>query len=366
MAVVVLMGCVEPYDPPYTDSDINFLVIDGFLDSGSETATVKISYAMPLDTNTTVNPARNAVVNVETDDGNIIPLAETAPGVYTTKSDHFQTGRTFNLAVSINSRHYLSDQVKLKASPVLDDLTWRADSRGITFYVDSHDVAGSTKYYQWNYTETWEYKANRYATLKWDGRQVVGLQADDMVDICFRTENSTKVLVTTTTSNTADVVNDFPLAFIPAGSRKLWRLFSIEVEQRAIDEQAYTYWLNLQKTTENLGGLFDQMPGEVTGNIYNAKDPFERVLGYFSGGEVQKKRIFIKRDEVPLDLLGNPGQCPDFLITPESLFSEEYANREVFIIEYIANAGYVTASPICVDCRLDGGTTTKPDFWPSR
>jgi hypothetical protein len=359
------MGCVEPYELPYSDEDVGFFVVDGFLDSGNKSATVRLSFAVPLDTSTTANPARKAAVSVEREDGSVISLQETSDGLYTTSSDLIETGKKFKLRVSINSKEYISDDVPLKASPILDDVTWQAGHRGITIYVDSHDVAGSTRYYQWVYTETWEYNANRYSTMKWNGSSVVGLKPEDMVFTCYGTNTSTRVLITSTTSNNHDVVNDFPLAFVPAGSPKLMRLYSIEVEQRAIDAQAYSYWLNVQKTTEGLGGLFDPMPNEVTGNIHNARNSSERVLGYFSGGEVQRKRLFINSDDVPSDLFSWPEPCPDEGTSLQQL-NGQFANQEVYLITAGPSGSYTTSIPICVDCRLAGGVTKKPDFWPAR
>ncbi|HMJ71047.1 MAG TPA: DUF4249 domain-containing protein [Cyclobacteriaceae bacterium] len=364
-AFIFLMGCIEPYEPPYSDKDVGFFVVDGFLDSGNKTATVKLSFAVPLDASTTANPARKATVSVEREDGSVISLTETSDGVYKTSSDLIETGKKFKLRVSINSKEYVSDPVPLKASPVLDTITWRADHRGVTIYLDSHDVAGATKYYQWLYTETWEYVANRLTTMRWTGDKVVGLKPEQMVYTCYGTNISTKVLITSTSTNTQDVVNDFPLAFVPAGSTKLRRLYSIEVEQRAIDEQAYTYWLNLQRTTEGLGGLFDPMPNEVTGNIRNAKNSSERVLGYFSGGEIQKKRLFIKSDDLPNEVLSWPAYCPDYNIDTPTLRAD-YTNKEVYLITVVVEDHYTTASPICIDCRLLGGVTKRPDFWPAR
>lgn len=369
IAATLVASCVEPYEAPYSDTEINFLVIDGFLDSGAKTARVKLSVAVPLDTSTTTNPVQNATVWVERDNGSTISLTETAPGLYTANSSLIETGNTYRLRVINKSKEYISDDVELKASPVLDSVTWRADDRGITIYVDSHDVEGSTRYYQWIYNETWEYSASNFSTFKFikETGEVVVRRPEEMVYICYSTQSSTKVLVSTTTSNTLDVVNDFPLHFIPVGSPKISRLFSIEVEQRALDEQAYTYWLNLQRTTENLGSLFDPLPSEVTGNIHNVGDLSERVLGYFTGGEIQKKRLFISRDELPTHLLFGITPCETVAIPVQKL--KDYIGSELFLTESVGQptpTAYLSAPPGCIDCRLQGGVLQPPPFWPPR
>ncbi len=370
MTIILLVSCVEPYEPPYGERDTDFLVVDGFLDSGSKMAEVKLSIAMPLDTSTTYNPVRQAIVQVEHEDGTVIALPETAAGTYSAFSTRIETGKKYTLRVLTGSKEYISDELELKASPSLDSVSWRADAKGITVYVDSHDVAGGARYYQWIYTETWEYNASKYSTFLFvkETGKVINRTANDMTFICYRSEQSTKVLVTTTSTNTLDVVNDFPLTFVPVGSTKISRLYSIEVQQRALDEQAYTYWLNLQKTTENLGGLFDPLPSEVTGNMHNVSDATERVLGYFSGGEIQKKRIFIDRDELPPSLITSPPGCVEETILVEKLFN--YIGSELFLTESIGQpepTAYIAVPRGCADCRVaGGGVLERPGFWPPR
>jgi hypothetical protein len=367
--LVLVVGCVDPFDPPLSNAEVNFLVVDGFLDSGTKFATVKLSLAVPLDTNVTSNPVRNAIVNVEGDDGTNFVLAETAAGIYTRQSNLIHVGKVYRLRIQANSKEYISDDIQLRAAPSLDSVTWRAEPRGVTVYVDSHDVAGSTRYYQWIYTETWEYNAPMYSNLKFikETGVVVPRTESELVTTCYDDEMSTKVLVSTTTTNNFDVVNDFPLAFVPTGSAKISRLYSIEVEQRALDEQAYTYWLNLQKTTENLGGLFDPLPSEVTGNMHNVKDASEKVLGYFSGGEIQRRRLFISRDDLPIYLLISPETCNEISIPVGKL--TDYIGSDLYITAAVGQpvvTAYLTAAGGCVDCRFRGGRLTRPDFWPPR
>jgi hypothetical protein len=186
------------------------------------------------------------------------------------------------------------------------------------------------------------------------------------VFVCWDHSISTKVLVTATSKNSQDVVSDFPLAFIPKGSKKVSRLYSILVQQRALDENAYNYWLNLQKTTENLGGLFDPLPSAVTGNIRSTSNSREPVLGYFAGGEVQEKRLYINHEELPSHLRTvdridcnldsvRVGEFRNFTNYPVYIFSSYGTPGTI---------GYTVASGECLDCRESGGVLQRPSFWP--
>jgi hypothetical protein len=217
--IVAVAGCITPYDPPLTDAEINFLVIDGFLNSGNKSAQVKLSMAVPLHVTSTVNPVSSAIVRIEGADGSSFPLPETnVEGVYSANSLNVSNGKEYRLRVITGGKTYLSDLVEMKASPVLDSVTWRTKPEGVTIYVDSHDVSGSTKYYQWTFTETWEYNADKFSQFIWQNGAMIGRRPQDYIYICYDSAASTKVLISTTTDNTADVVNDFPLAFIPKGS----------------------------------------------------------------------------------------------------------------------------------------------------
>jgi hypothetical protein len=364
--ILLAAACVDPYDPPYSDKAVNFLVVDGFLNSGSKSAEIKLSIAVPLASSTVSNPLSKAVVQIEGEDGTRILLPETRSGTYSAASLNVSTGKKYQLRIKTASQEYLSDVVELKLSPVLDSVNWRVASNGISIDVDSHDVSGSTKFYLWTYTETWEYNADMFSQFKWDKGTMTQRRPGDYVFTCYNTFSSTRVLTSSTTSNSLDVVNNFVLTTIPKGSKKVSRLYSILVQQRAIDAQAYSFWKNIQKSTESVGGMFDALPSEVTGNVHNVNNPAERVLGYFSGGEVQEKRIFIDWDEIPLDLhVVEELQCEPDSIRIGNL--SLYTNVPLYISHSWgtpATIGYIASTGPCLDCRLTGGVLDKPTFWP--
>jgi hypothetical protein len=152
--------------------------------------------------------------------------------------------------------------------------------------------------------------------------------------------------------------------FIPVRSQKITVKYSIKVQQRALTLEAYEFWTQLKKSTESLGGLFDPLPSQVLGNLHSADNSSEPVLGYFSGGQVDSKRIFIPARDIPRELRLPPIQlCPIDSIPidqirnyPDMLLIGSYGMP--------ITEGYVTSSGRnCMDCRDDGGALTKPDFW---
>ncbi|HRI79399.1 MAG TPA: DUF4249 family protein, partial [Cyclobacteriaceae bacterium] len=161
---------------------------------------------------------------------------------------------------------------------------------------------------------------------------------------------------------TQNFVSEFPLTFIPLGSMKLSVKYSMLVSLRGVDETEYNYWQQIQKTTENIGGLYDPLPAQVLGNLHNDANASEKVLGYFSGGGIKEKRIYISFYDLPESLRWvSRGFCPLDTLKPIDLKN----SHGLLIVNILPNgAGYLYSNVDCVDCRFAGGVTTKPTFWP--
>jgi hypothetical protein len=118
-----------------------------------------------------------------------------------------------------------------------------------------------------------------------------------------------------------------------------------------------------------VGGLFDPLPSEVNGNLRSISHPSEKVIGFFSGGTVHEMRRYLSRKELPEEklplFLNNMNFCPLDTIplsdvgripTGSSLVGAIYSQAGGII-------GYTSSIQQCIDCRVFGGTTTKPGFW---
>lgn len=362
-------GCVEPYDPPSTGSTADYLVVDGFMNLSGDSATVILSRTVSLGSKDAPAREAGAVVSVEDDANTIYALAEHSPGVYSATGLPLSAAHTYKLHIKTSGgKEYLSRAVALKTTPAIDSIYWTGVAgNGININIDTHDASGNSRYYRWRYTETWEYNSSYYSSFMLSDGEVFPRPPELSINLCWRTESSTRILVGTTNRLSGDVIYQFPLLFIPKESIKLSKKYSILVEQQVLSEEAYSYWLSLQKSTETLGSLFDPLPSQVAGNIYSVDTPSEVVIGYFGGGAVETKRIYILASDIPPELSGyQPAVCPidtlflDVIATTPNvtlLLNAVRSNSGVLI-------GYTTSSSTCVDCRVwGGGVTLKPDFW---
>jgi hypothetical protein len=358
------VSCIEPYNPPAIKEIVDILVVDGFLNSTDSSAVVKLTRAIALSDTGEPAPELNAAVRIEDENGYFYPLVETGNGNYSIHKMNVDPSLKYRLAFTTsNSTQYASDFIELKISPPIDSITYRKDPRfeSVGIYIYTHDASNPTKYYQWTYNETWEYTSGYFSSVRLQNGRVV--PQDEDIYRCWKSQPSTEINISSSNDLREDVIRNFQLMAIPVGSSKLSRKFSLEVQQRALTKEAYDFWLQLKKTTESLGGLFDPLPSQVIGNLKNITDSGQPVLGYFSGGHVSKKRIFIKISDLPVDLRKIvPPYCP--VDTIELAELPTYPDMNLigpygYPVEGYLYSGYSG----CMDCTEVGGIAVRPDFW---
>jgi hypothetical protein len=250
---------------------------------------------------------------------------------------------------------------------------YTAKNTGLQIYVNTHDNTNSSRYYRWDFEETWQFHAKFISDYVSDGQTLSQRNADQQVYYCFNHDVSSTINLGSTARLKEDVVYQDPIVFIPSTSEKVETKYSILVKQYSLTPEAYSFYENLKKNSESLGSIFDALPSEMKGNIHNINDASEPVLGYISAGNVQTKRIFVSNADLPpdwrpkypyegchmdstLSSSSNPNAVFDFLVPlPPSALA-------LYKITKGFNAGYMTSTIECADCTIRG-TTTKPDFW---
>jgi hypothetical protein len=367
--ILVATGCVDPYDPPVNNNDPQYLVVDGFINADDGVATVKLSRTLPLSAENVPKAESSAVVKVEAEGNEEYLLAENNAGVYVSDTFPVSTTKKYRLKIQAAGKEYLSDYITPAATPEIDTITWSITEDGLDIYGSTRNNSGTGRYYKWDFTETYEYNSPFISVVKVVDSVVQMRDASDYIYKCYRTEVNKHILVTTTSLLSENVVSNFKLLSIPNNSIKLSVRYSMLVKLQSLSEDAYTYWVNVQKNTETLGGLFDPLPSQVKGNLHCTGDPAEPVIGFFDGGDMSEKRIFISKTELKGGhIYYPPPTCeadtvpPDqvkYVSDPNSLITPVYATNG-----FPALIGYTRGSAACIDCRIfGGGTLDKPDFW---
>lgn len=361
----IFIGCVEPYEPSVTTQVTNYLVVDAVMNSTDGSASVNLTRTLPLYADEPAPRELNAGITIEDEDGIVHALPEIGNGIYEQNGLFIDEEKQYRLRIrTTDNQEYLSQFIPVKNSPPIDSIFWLPESDGTRIFVNTHDDSGNSRYYKWTYQETWEYSSPFSSSLKLVNGQVVPRPPSEYINVCWKSLISKNILVGSSIKLQKDMISHYPLVFIPRTSNKLVRKYSILVRQQSITEEAYEYWLQLQQTTESLGSLFDPMPSQINGNLYNASNPSEPVLGFFSAGSTVEKRIFIKKEELPEHLWFFPrSSCSYDTILVNELGL--HGNQTLLITSYgyPVIEGYLSSANSCIDCRLQGGTTSKPFFW---
>ena len=365
IATLLVPGCKKPYEPEIIKQVNNYLVVEGVINGNANSVTtISLSRLRRLSDSSYNVPELNATIRIEQETGSFFPLYAVDSGSYSTNNLTLDPSKRYRLLITtVDGDEYTSDFTSILQTPSIDSVTWEQDSDAV-FYVNTHDPLNQTHYYRWDYVETWEYHSFYNTLLKYENDTVV-YDFVNSTHVCWKSDRSTDIFVGSSIALSSDVISHAKLGTIPQNSPKGSERYSVLVSQYALNRDAYQYWQVLQKTSQQLGTLFDVQPSQLQGNIHSTSNPAEPVIGYISASTITSQRIFIDHsslrnwrelDGTGCDILGPVANVPDIdrYVFGDGLYSPYY----------FAGAGLIVyARTSCLDCRTQGGKTDKPSFW---
>jgi hypothetical protein len=377
-AALLLTGiaCKKLYQPTIISSGNSYLVVEGFINPGNEATMITISHTTELADAAGRNSETGATVTVE-GGGSTWPLTELGGGSYYAPALNLDISKKYHLRIKLaNGQEYLSDDAEVKVTPPIDDINYEIKPNGLHINASTHDAANKTHYYRWEYDETWKFHSKFLSSYKVVNGEVLPRTIEDQVYTCYNTHASSTVLLANTKKLTADVVSKVPITNIVPSSEKISVRYSILLKQYALTKEAFEFWENLRKNTEQLGSIFDALPSEIKGNIHNTANPDEPVVGYISVNTVAQKRIFIDKDDLPNEwLIEYPYDCKQdstLYLNPVTkvddvasfIISGIYTPTYAILGPPPASAviGYGRTNPPCADCTLRG-VKSRPAYW---
>lgn len=376
--ILTLTCCKKPYNPPVIASSASYLVVEGVINSGSDSTTIKLSKTVNLNAQTTVNPLPGATVVVESDQDGRWPLMDDNNGSYTSPGLNLPATGNYRIHITTSGgSQYVSDYQPIKATPPIDSIGYTLNGNGVNLYVNAHDPANNTHYYRWEYNEAWIFHAKYDSQYMLDPvtQTIVYRPTSSQVYFCYGNDASSNLLLTSTAKLSRDVVYQSPLTTIPFNSEKLEFNYLIYVKQYALTADAYNFYLNMQKNTEQLGSIFDAQPSDLQGNIHNMANAAEPVVGWISVTNVQIKKAFVASQVVPAGTVTTyPGECSadtalyvghgggnDVL---NDLIDPPLTDLPISDINPTGTKiiGYTYSDLTCTDCTLRG-KIAPPWFW---
>jgi hypothetical protein len=386
----LLRACVERYYPEEDELKTGTLVINAHLTNIPGKQVIEISRSAPL-IDPSFDPVSGCLAEVIREDGEFREFLEFSPGYYKAELDYafLQTGAAFMLHVSTpDGQEYESDFDKLRPVPAIDSLYYEVETNsfasesdsisGIRFYCDFTYDDEAYEYIRWDLTETYEFHNREdleYYFLDMDHR-MKPVPDTNIYYICYISNELFQIHSMSLRSLDFGNYIKKPFSFVPnyVREQRLHHKYSLLVRQYSLGEEAFYYWNELKKNTQEQGSLFDHQPALLESNIRNVNDETERVMGFFSMAGLTEKRAFAVEPE-GLDLSPYEDQC---FVMPKG--GEEYNT-----VPYFRPGGYYPFDPppiyitwpklmpwlppmltnkACVDCRAyKNSTHIKPDFW---
>ncbi len=376
--LLFFVACKEKYISPVSSPTTGYLVVEGAINSGLGATNITLSRTSGLQIQNIVYE-KSAIIKVEGEDNTSKQLTEVSDGNYTVNGLNLNANKRYRLNITTkDGKVYLSDFSNVIYNPPIDSVNWKRENGAVQMYVNTHDDTNNTQYYQWETSETWEIHSGYLSALKYKQSYsakgtVYSVDFNDSINksidygkyYCWKTVPSSQILTGTTVALSKNVIN-LPIANIPQDSWKLNVLYSLFTRQLSISKGKYEFLQRMKKNTEGTGSIFDAQPSDLNGNIHCVSNANEPVIGYIDVCNVQEKRIFINRNQVP-DWNYYQG-CNEIRITNNS---DSIQIHGLYLLPTYPETNPMTgaiisffaAPPECVDCRLRG-SNIKPSFWP--
>ena len=237
ISLLLLLNCCITQFVPHTNEGKKIIVVEGLITDQPDVNTIKLSISLPFGTRGDAIPVTGSVVTISDDLGNIFNLTEANPGTYVTDPANFQgiIGRFYTLHINTtldnNNHNYESYPMELKPVPPIDSvyyekLTLKEDTSGIPsqegcqVYLNTHDPTKQSKFYRWEYSETWEFQ----------------LPYNEVPDKqCWISSNSDAINIKNTSILKEDRIDRYPLTFISNQTDRLKVKYSILVNQYSLN-----------------------------------------------------------------------------------------------------------------------------------
>ncbi|MEW5674949.1 DUF4249 domain-containing protein [Flavobacterium enshiense] len=376
-------GCTEPYQMT-TNTFENILVVEATLTNELKKQQIKLSRTYRLEEEGPIIE-EGATVYVLDDTGTRYDFIE-QDSIYESEAE-FQAvpERRYQLFIfTRDGKEYTSNEQQLTTANPINDVSATVDMlegvRGVSLKAHSYDPTNSSKFYRYEYEETYKIIAPYWVYVKMiaTGEESIAFVPRDYeARVCYTTEKSKDIILTTTVGQTQDQV-DHPVRFISQQNPIIMHRYSILVTQYVQNQESYNFYKNLKNisSTGNGGLLSPIQPGFFNGNIKSVNNVKEKVVGFFEVSSVSKKRIFFNytdlfpNEHLPPYFVDCEGGSESlvFCFDPRNdvcdgwnIISYARTQRMLFY-QYIGGMTYVFVPPPCGDCTTFSSNVIPP-FW---
>ena len=382
---MVILSCVDEYTIP-KETAIEYeteIVIEGRILAGEESV-IHLSYTTPINSEEETSDILNAQVYVIGQNGYRSEAAEfdIEDDCYVIDTRRLENNTLYAVEVTVDGETYQSEFQPLLISPEIDEVTWQEHESSISIHVTTQAEKDAPRHFMWSFDEDWEIHADvdmrGNDTIK---PYYVKDQYPDLTEtrnpylFCWMHDVSRNVLLHSTANLSENVLENIQLHEISIEDIRLSYIYSIQVKQWSLSDEAYNYYSILKRYTEEDEGLFTPVLSDYRGNITCTSHPNKRAHGYVLASSVTTKRIFIyEKDFKHMRSLYETPNCFARNRERDALSFAAVLNSYPWKSPWVIMArdgnpwdqDALMYTWYCVDCRQTIGATKKrPDFWPN-
>ena len=345
-----LMGaCVDP-EAIVLNGTNDVLVIDGTITNLAEPQNIKLnrSQADRLTGRFGTLPVTKATVQIVIDSSLVITAHETVDGSYQLPSDFKgQIGHAYQLRLTLaDGTRYISSQQVMPSVPPIAKVSAQFNRSSLSpqflgGYRAGHDVFIETKdpveqhnYYRWDW-KLWErqywcktctqgvyttykvlpfvYKDRNYFVT---GTELyedcfnppAGMERFDAPEVpkdywnydylcrtpCWQILYGYNILLFDDAYSNGSLISQQRVAQIPFYD---YQPGLVDIRQLSLTADAYRYYKLFQDQTQNTGGLADSPPTALGGNVHNAANPRQTLVGFFTASAVSVVHYWLDRKD---------------------------------------------------------------------
>ncbi|WP_222984302.1 DUF4249 domain-containing protein [Flagellimonas meishanensis] len=382
--LLLVTSCIEPFNATFEDFE-SALVIEATITNETKQQEIFLTRSYEFD-DEGPTPEVNANVSINDSEGNTYVFEDQGNGLYlSTETFAAESGQDYQLSVTTrDGRSYRSDQVQLKTGTGIDQITAERitdddGQDGMAILVDSFDPSGTSKNYRYEYEETYRVIAPTWWPIKLVpeaefGCNMILVANNDLARVCYPTNRSNQIILTSTEDLAEDRVDNFMVRFISSENYIISHRYSILVRQYVQSDEAFNFYSTLLEFSSSESLFSQTQPGFLQGNVFSNDNSEERVLGFFEVSTVSEQRIFFNYDDF------YPGEELPPYVDPCGTSAPVIANMGGCVLRPLIESGagvyagdsgaqpsdnqgpYLVTRRVCGDCSVLGPPEI-PEFW---
>ena len=385
LSILFVYACIDPIEVTFEDFE-SALVIEATITTEMKQQEVFLTRTFEFEDDGPL-PESNALITVTDNTGNVFNFQDIGEGIYqSTEAFSAITGRTYELSITTqDGRNYGSDNVTATAITPIGEITAERITNdlgedGMAILVDSFDPSGNSINYRYEYEETFMIIAPDWNPMSLIrdpsfGNECNVILTPNITDerVCYGTDESNTIILTSTEGFEEDRVTNFMVRFINRNNFIISHRYSILVKQFVQSNEAFTFFQTLEELSSSESLFSETQPGFLQGNVFSRDNDAERVLGFFDVSAMSSERLFFNYEDFypnePLPpfivdcdpsapVIANLGGCVllPILDSGAGVFAGE--NQDIMQGE----GPFLIVSRACGDCSVLGSAEV-PEFW---